>query len=236
MQYSIIIPIRNEQQGIIQTLEDLTSQIKNYSYEILLINDFSTDQTSEIIKKNLNKFTNVKLLDNKIKGLGRAITFGIHESKGEYVCIMMSDLSDDINDLKKYFELITLEDFDAIFGSRFIKGSKVINYPKNKLILNRIANLFVKYIFFNNYNDFTNAFKIYKRNALLKTLPLVSESFNIFLEIPLKFITRKMKYKIIPINWNGRISGKSKFEIKELRSKYLFTLFYCLLEKVLLKK
>ena len=182
------------------------------------------------------KFKSIRLLNNKIKGLGRAISFGIQESKGEYVCIMMSDLSDDINDLKKYFELIALNDVDAIFGSRFTKESKVKNYPKNKLILNRIANLFVKYIFFNNYNDFTNAFKIYRRNSLLKTLPLVSESFNIFLEIPLKFITRKMKYRIIPINWNGRISGKSKFEIKELRSKYLFTLFYCLLEKVLLKK
>tara|TARA_B100000427_G_C15393551_1_gene544381 strand:- start:54 stop:764 length:711 start_codon:yes stop_codon:yes gene_type:complete len=236
MQYSIIIPIRNEQQGIIKTLEDLTSEIKNYNYEILLINDFSTDETSETIKKNLFKFKSIRLLNNKIKGLGRAISFGIQESKGEYVCIMMSDLSDDINDLKKYFELIALNDVDAIFGSRFTKESKVKNYPKNKLILNRIANLFVKYIFFNNYNDFTNAFKIYRRNSLLKTLPLVSESFNIFLEIPLKFITRKMKYRIIPINWNGRISGKSKFEIKELRSKYLFTLFYCLLEKVLLKK
>ena len=114
MQYSIIIPIRNEQQGIIKTLEDLTSEIKNYNYEILLINDFSTDETSETIKKNLFKFKSIRLLNNKIKGLGRAISFGIQESKGEYVCIMMSDLSDDINDLKKYFELIALNDVDAI--------------------------------------------------------------------------------------------------------------------------
>ena len=91
-------------------------------------------------------------------------------------------------------------------------------------------------LFLSDYNDFTNAFKIYKKSALLKTFPLVSESFNIFLELPLKIISRKMKYKIIPISWITRKEGISKFDIKELRAKYLFTLIYCFIEKVLLKK
>ena len=96
--------------------------------------------------------------------------------------------------------------------------------------------MITRFLFFSDYNDFTNAFKIYKKDSVLKTFPLVSESFNIFLELPLKIISRKMKYKIIPISWNNRKEGTSKFDIKELRSKYLFTLFYCLLEKLLLKK
>jgi hypothetical protein len=65
-------------------------------------------------------------------------------------------------------------------------------------------------------------------------LPLVSESFNIFLEIPLKVISRNYNYKIVPINWMGRKKGISKFKIKELRAKYLFTLIYCFIEKYLL--
>ena len=64
----------------------------------------------------------------------------------------------------------------------------------------------------------------------------MSESFNVFLEMPLKIISRKMKYKIIPITWTNRREGISKFDIKELRAKYLFTLIYCLFEKILLKK
>ena len=56
------------------------------------------------------------------------------------------------------------------------------------------------------------------------------------LPMPLKIISRKMKYKIIPISWTNRKEGASKFDIKELRAKYLFTLIYCLLEKILLKK
>ena len=88
--------------------------------------------------------------------------------------------------------------------------------------------------FWNKYNDYTNAFKIYKKKPLDEIAPLIAESFNIFLEIPLKIISRKYKYKVIPINWNGRTKGVSKFKIKELRSKYLFTLIYCFIEKNLL--
>ena len=76
--------------------------------------------------------------------------------------------------------------------------------------------------------------KIYKKEVLTEIMPLISESFNIFLEVPLKIISRKYRYKVIPINWSGRTKGKSKFKIKELRSKYLFTLIYCFIEKNLL--
>ena len=126
--------------------------------------------------------------------MGGAISEGISRSAGEAICIMMCDLSDDINDLKKYYNIIKNEQVDAVFGSRFIKGSKINYYPKKKLILNRIFNLATKLLFVSDYNDFTNAFKIYRRDALLKTFPLVSESFNIFLELPLKIISRKMKF------------------------------------------
>ena len=66
--------------------------------------------------------------------------------------------------------------------------------------------------------------------------PLVSENFNIFLEIPLKIVYRGYNYKVIPISWNNRKLGNAKFKIRELGSKYFFTLFYCFLEKILLKK
>ena len=188
------------------------------------------------LKKLLENKNQFRLYDNQKKGLGGAIAEGINKATGEFVCIMMSDFSDDIEDFKKYYSIIKEEQIDAIFGSRFIKGSKIIEYPKKKLILNRIFNLATKILFLSDYNDFTNAFKIYRKSALLKTFPLVSESFNIFLELPLKIISRKMKYKIIPISWTNRKEGNSKFDIKELKSKYLFTLIYCWLEKILLKK
>ena len=236
MKLSIIIPIKNEEFLINKIINQLESKLKSLSYEIIFINDFSTDNTSSLVKELIINKPQINIFNNEKKGLGGAITHGINKSSGEFICIMMSDLSDSIDDLEKYYNIIKDKNIDAVFGSRFIKGSKMIDYPKKKLILNRIFNLITKFLFFSDYNDFTNAFKIYKKNALLKTFPLVSESFNIFLELPLKIISRKMKYKIIPISWTNRKQGNSKFDIKELKSKYLFTLIYCWLEKILLKK
>ena len=236
MKLSIIIPVRNEEFLINKIIDQLQAKLKISPYEIIFINDFSTDNTATVIKKLIENNPKINIYENNKKGLGGAITLGINKASGEAICIMMSDLSDDIDDLEKYYNIIKLENFDAVFGSRFIKGSKISGYPRKKLILNRIFNIVTKLLFISNYNDFTNAFKIYKKEALLKTFPLVSESFNIFLELPLKIISRKMKYKIIPITWINRKEGVSKFDIKELRAKYLFTLVYCLLEKLLLKK
>ena len=236
MKLSIIIPIRNEEFLINKIVDQLQNKLKNLSYEIIFVDDFSTDNTFKITKEIIKDKIQISIHSNERIGLGGAITQGINNANGEVVCIMMSDLSDSIDDLEKYYHIIKEEGVDAVFGSRFIQGSKIIDYPKKKLILNRIFNIFTKLLFISDYNDFTNAFKIYKKSALLKTFPLVSESFNIFLELPLKIISRKMKYKIIPISWINRKEGISKFDIKELRAKYLFTLIYCLLEKLLLKK
>ena len=148
----------------------------------------------------------------------------------------MSDMSDDLNDVKKYYNTIKNKNLDAVFGTRFSKQSKVSNYPIFKLILNRIFNNIVRLFFLSKYNDFTNAFKIYKKSSLIKIMPIVSENFNVFLELPLKIIVRKYNYIITPIKWKNRSKGKSKFQIKELSSMYLFTLIYCLLEKILLNK
>ena len=236
MKVSVIIPVRNEELLIKKIIDQLENELKNLPHEIIFINDFSTDNTSKIIEEVIKTKDTINLYENAKKGLGGAITEGINKAEGEAVCIMMSDLSDDIDDLKKYYNIIKDEKVDAVFGSRFIKKSKIVGYPKKKLILNRIFNLVTKSLFISDYNDFTNAFKIYKKSALLKTFPLVSESFNVFLELPLKIISRKMKYKIIPISWTNRKKGSSKFNIKELKAKYLFTLIYCWLEKILLKK
>ena len=176
------------------------------------------------------------MINNIKPGLGGALSIGIEKSTKEFICIFMADESDSISDLIKYYKIISKNKYDAVFGSRFIKGSNLKDYPLKKLIFNRIFNNLCKIFFLNTYNDFTNAFKIYKRKVLLSFFPIVSENFNVFLELPLKIVGRNFKYKVIPISWTNRIKGKSKFIIKELTSKYVFTFFYCLLEKILLKK
>ena len=235
MSLSLIIPVYNESAQIINTIKEIYKIKKKIKdFEILIVNDFSTDETVKVIKSANKSFKKIRLIQNKKKGLGSAMQTGILASKKKYVCIFMADLSDDINDVFKYFKTIDKNDFDAVFGTRFSSKSKIQKYPLFKFLLNRIFNNFIKLLFLNKYNDFTNAFKIYKRKTLIDIMPIISEHFNVFLEMPLKIISRKYSYTIIPINWKNRKRGNSKFIIKELGSMYLFTLLYCLLEKIFL--
>ncbi len=235
MDLTIAIPVKNEKNNIQEIIDSIKKEI-NVPYEILFIDDLSDDNTYELIKNIKNQTNNINVVKNEMNGLGQSIRNAIKFSKGKYLCIMMCDGSDDLKDLNRYYSIIKSDNLDAVFGSRFLKDSKILDYPKFKFFLNRIFNYFVSLIYLNRYNDYTNAFKIYKKDSLTKLEPIVSESFNVFLELPLKIINRKMKYKIIPINWYGRKKGSSKFRLKELRSKYLFTLIYCFAEKILLLK
>ena len=233
---TILIPVRDEEENVKIISNKIESEISNSNYELLFVNDYSQDNTLSVIEELQLKNNKIRYVNNQKKGLGGAITLGIDNSKGKYLCIMMSDSSDTVQDLNRYYETITSDDLDAVFGSRFIKGGKTIDYPIIKLILNRIGNLLAKFLMWSDLNDFTNGFKIYKKTSLVGLYPLISESFNIFFELPLKTISRGYKYKIIPISYYNRTVGEAKFKINELGSKYLFTLLYCFLEKVLLRK
>lgn len=236
MSLSIIIPCRDEENSIVNTVNYFQNYLKKIKFEIIIINDFSSDSTLKKLRFLRKKFSNVIYKNNLKKGLGGAIQLGILTSKHKYICITMADKADFVTDLTKYYNLISSEKYHAIFGSRFIRGSRLINYPMLKLIYNRIFNYLISLLFLVKYNDFTNAFKIYKKNVLLEIFPIVSENFNVFLELPLKVIYRDYTYKIIPIGWINRKEGRSKFKIKELSSRYFFTLGYCWLENLLLHK
>ena len=238
MSLSILIPLKNEENIIDETIQNLfNSWLTNIDFELIIINDFCTDKTVEKINFFKKKYFNIKIINNSKPGLGSAINKGIENASKIFTTIYMADLSDDVNDLQTYYKLMSNQkEIDCIFGSRFLKQSKITNYPYIKLLLNRIANNLIKVIFFTKYNDFTNSFKMYKTSVLLELFPIVSENFNVFLEIPLKIISRKYNFIIIPISWTGRKKGVSKFNIRELTSKYIFTMLYCLLEKILLKK
>ena len=133
MSLSIIIPSKNEQDVILIPKNIKKSKISKINYEILVINDFSADNTLSILK-NYRKSKRIKILNNKVSGLGGAINLGIKNSSKDYICIYMSDKSDSLNDMCRYYKLITSKNLDAVFGSRFIKGSKVKGLSIKKII------------------------------------------------------------------------------------------------------
>lgn len=234
---SIIIPARDEEGGIEHTVKVFNKSLldQKIKHEILVVNDHSKDQTERILKRLQKEIKGVRYINNTSnRGFGTTIIKGLKNFKGNYVTIVMADLSDDPHDLIKYYKEIK-KGFDCVFGSRFIKGGKVIDYPKHKLILNRFGNNLIKFLFRMKYNDTTNPFKLYTKETIKGLEPLISKHFNLEVEIPLKAIIRGYSYTVVPNIWRNRTKGLAKFKIKEMGSRYFFIIFYCLLEKWLSK-
>ncbi len=129
----------------------------------------------------------------------------------------MADGSDAPADLVTYFRLLE-EGYDCAFGSRFVRGAHVTAYPRLKLVLNRLANLVIRILFRHGYSDTTNAFKAYRREVIETVQPLLSNHFNLTVELPLKAIVRGHSYAVCPISWTNRREGVSKFSLQEMGS------------------
>ena len=233
MKLSVIIPVNNEEGSIAETVSSLiqTLTVERIDHEVLVVNDGSTDQTEEVLQGLRGTYPTLRYLNNQApNGFGLAVRKGLDHFAGDAVAIVMGDSSDSPKDVVRCFRKLQ-EGYECVFGSRFIKGSQVIDYPLHKLLLNRLANFFVRTIFTLDYNDTTNAFKCYRREVIDGAQPLISKHFNLTVELPLKAIIRGYSYTTIPISWTNRKTGISKLKIREMGSRYLFIVLYLFLEK-----
>lgn len=232
---SVVIPAHNEAESLAAHVPTLvaTLQAAGIEHEILVVNDNSSDATREVLAKLSAQYPSVRFIDNAPpNGFGLAVRAGLENFRGEAVAIVMADNSDDPADIVKYHAKLR-EGYDCVFGSRFMAGSRLIDYPTHKLILNRLANLFISALFQLRYNDTTNAFKCYRRTVIAGLQPLLSHHFNLTVELPLKAIIRGYNFAVIPISWTNRTSGISKLRIREMGSRYLFIVLYCFIERLL---
>jgi dolichol-phosphate mannosyltransferase len=234
MKLSVVIPAFNEEDSITETVEMLYRDLSAFkiNHEIIVINDNSKDNTLEKLEILSNNITTLFYYTNPgPSGFGNAIRYGLDVFKGDCVAIMMADLSDDPMDLIKFYKKMVEDNLDCVFGSRFMKGAKVIDYPKHKYFINRLANSIIKIVIGTNYNDATNAFKLYKKETIKGIQPLLAPHFNLTIELSLKCIVRGYSYAILPNSWRNRKYGDSKLKIKEMGSRYFFILIYCFVEK-----
>ena len=198
---------------------------------MLVVDDASVDGTPAVVEAIAAEHPQVRSLrSHQPRGFGFTVRSGLERFDGDAVAIMMADGSDDPGDLVRYHELLE-QGYDCVFGSRFMAGSEIQDYPRLKLIVNRLANWFIRVLFRHHFNDTTNAFKAYRREVIEMVQPLLSNHFNLTVEIPLKAIVRGHSFAVIPISWRNRTSGQSKLAMKEMGSRYLFIVLYVFLEQ-----
>lgn len=233
---SVVIPVKDEAQCIASTLSHLHTELRLHqlSFELLVVNDHSADDTPQVLESLKPRIPELRVLNSPwAPGFGNTVRYGLQAARGTMVTIVMADESDDPRDVVHYWRAMQDLQVECIFGSRFIRGGGVIDYPPHKYVLNRLANWFIQLLFGISLNDTTNAFKAYRRAVIEGVAPLISKHFNLTVELPLKAIVRGYSWQVIPITWRNRKHGVSKLRIKEMGSRYLFMVCYILLEKLL---
>ena len=234
MKLSLVIPAHNEEgeiEGTVTALYRALTEAK-IPHEILVVNDNSKDRTEEILKRLPETVPTLRYLNNlPPNGFGMAVRKGLQHFDGDVVVIVMADASDRPEDVVLFYRVMQERRVDCVFGTRWSDGGFVQDYPRPKRVMNRLANAFIQTLFLSSYNDVTNAFKMYRRDVIEGLQPFLSNHFNLTVEIPLKAMVRGYTYCVIPNGWINRKTGVSKLKIKEMGSRYLFIVLYCLIEK-----
>lgn len=235
---SFVLPAYNEEANIGPCVSELLRCLveeNGVDVEVIVVNDNSHDGTEAEVIKLIERWGDaVRLIRRRAPGgFGRAIRTGLTFVRGEVVIIYMADRSDHPDDAMAYLRTIR-EGYDCVFGSRFVEGSRVSNYPRNKLWVNRLVNNAIRWMFWTPMNDLTNAFKAYRREVIERCGPYKSCHFNITLEISLSALIAGYKIKEIPIAWEGRTWGSTNLRMGEMGRRYLCTLLMLFFQRILM--
>jgi dolichol-phosphate mannosyltransferase len=237
LKLSIVIPAYNEAKNLVPTVDELTPvlQAEQIPYELIIVNDCSRDETPEIIRSLMERDASIRTVNRKPPGgFGRAIRAGLEEVTGDVVAVYMADQSDEPQDLVRCYEKIE-QGYDCVFGSRFIRGAQVTNYPRFKLFANRIVNHCIRWLFWCRFNDLTNAFKVYRTEVVRDCGPYRASHFNLTIEMSLSALIRGYNIVEIPISWRGRTWGSSNLHLSEMGRRYLNVLLKLWFEQVLIR-
>jgi dolichol-phosphate mannosyltransferase len=232
MKLSVVIPAHNEVESIGETVTQTVTELERagIDHEIVVVDDASGDGTADVVRELSQRSSTVRCIRSPFPpGFGHAVRAGLDAYTGDAVAIMMADLSDSPRDLVLYYHVLE-QGYDCAFGTRFGHGGRAIDYPRFKLVINRIVNAGVRLLFHHGYNDTTNACKAYRRYVIDQVQPLLSNHFNLTVELPLKAVVRGFSYAVVPVTWSNRRHGTSKLKLNEMGSRYLFIVLYVWLE------
>lgn len=219
MKISAVIPAHNEE-GNVENMARLL--FKNFSvdlFEVIVVNDCSTDKTGEILKRLKKVYPLLKPITRSGKGgVGYAIRAGLEviSPKATHVLMLDCDFTKNTKDIREVIDAI--QSFDGVLGSRYMKGGKLKNYPPGKKLGNRAFHLLCKVLLGLNHTDVTNNFRFYKKRIIDDIKPLLNSSgFSINSEVGLFPILMGYKIKEVPVSWIQRTIGMGISDFKVFR-------------------
>lgn len=219
MKISIVIPAHNEEGIILETVKSIEEEL-NLDYEIIIVDDHSTDKTASVVKKLMKKYANLRLVENDAgRGFADALRKGFSVSDSDLVIPVMADLCDDPKTIKEMHNR-SLDGFDIVCGSRYMAGGGKLGGPGLQSFFSRFVGSSLKHFIGIPTSDISNSFKCYRKKVLDAVLTS-SKGFEVSMEIPLKAYFSGARITEVPTVWKGRAIGKSKFYLFKVAPDYI---------------
>jgi dolichol-phosphate mannosyltransferase len=223
---SVVVPCHNEEMNVGPLVYRLIELFDPYIFEIILVNDNSTDATGAVVERLASQDPRVKPIHRTPpNGVGRAIADGLRQATGEYVLSLDCDFQHLLPEIRDLFDGLA-EGYDVAIGSRFSRHSVLLNYPFAKVVANRAFHVIARIILITSFRDVTNNLKLMRRQVV-QDLCLLEPGFAINAETGLQPLLMKYRVKEVPISWIGRgvDMGASSFRVLKVGGGYWRVLY-----------
>ena len=230
IELTILSPMYNEESNLETSISKITETLKNFHkpWEILLVNDGSTDNTLVIARELEEKIDNLRVVSYPLNhGRGKALRTGFEHARGRYLITIDFDLTYSPDHILKIYEELTDSDQmnDVILGSAYMPGGKVIGVSPLRHFVSRVGNKVLEYTFPQSFKTSTCILRGYRREVI-QALELASDGKEIHLEILSKVCALGFRVKEIPATLTSRKTGKSKFKLRKTSvTHFLFSIF-----------
>lgn len=214
---SVVVPMYNEAENAATTLSLVKKVMEDTgkAYEIIPVNDGSTDKTLLILEEIAKRDPKIKVVSylNNI-GRGKALRVGFGKASGEVIVSIDADLSYDPEYILDFVHVLEKEeDVDVVLASPYTKGGKTKGVPLSRLLVSRFGNMILSVSLPGKFKTVTCMFRAY-RKKVLQSLELESTGKEIHLEILSKALALGFRIKEVPATLKGRKKGKSKFRFR----------------------
>ena len=227
MKISFIIPFHNEEKNAGPMIEQVVkyAQKMKWNFEIIPVNDRSSDTTKEVLKTYAKKWKSVKPIERKEIGetpgntMGKALLEGTRKSTGEIIIWTMGDLADEPATYRAIVDKIN-KGYDMVFGSRYMPGGSWGNLDKVKALLSSWGTRLAQLLFGVPVHDITNAFRGFRKD-LIQHITLASSGFSISPEFAIKAHLAGYRLGQVPTVYYNRKEGVSSFKLWRMAITYL---------------